>query len=180
MSPIVRSTSARDAPLSINPQQWANVKLKRSTFGLTETKLLIVDLKLGLQSIPFIIDTGAAFSAINFAAAEYLKVVPLRARYPRTQNLDDAFGGTVDSYELNLPLVSCGQKKMARRRYVHRRLVILRANWLFRKTDRCSGSRFPWGATGGDRFQIERVIHRTLKPKALLSVMGKSSAFIIR
>lgn len=82
-------------------EEWHSVILTATDFGVTERSLYTFEVEFSNnRPIPFLLDTGSNFTALNFAAAEYLKIIPLRARTPKSRNTTDVHGNTVDSFAI--------------------------------------------------------------------------------
>ena len=79
--------------------KWANVPLKRENFDLVSTPLFLVPIKFGYRELHFLLDTGAEASVCNFASADFLRVIPKRARTSNQKaTVSDAVGKRAESF----------------------------------------------------------------------------------
>ncbi len=81
---------------------WRTIALTATDFGVTEKALYTFELAFTrTRRIPFLLDTGSNFTACNFPAAEYLKVLPMRARTPPRRDASDVHGERVETYVIS-------------------------------------------------------------------------------
>ncbi len=93
---------------------WSRARLALSTFGVAARPLHLVEVDFGrARSIALLLDTGANATACNFAAAEFLRVLPVRARDPETAAIADIHGRRVDSLELTVPGLSISGARLS-------------------------------------------------------------------
>jgi len=86
---------------------WASVALERETFGLVSTPLFLMPLEVGRKQLTFLLDTGAQASVCNYAAADFMRVLPKRARLPQIDTtVSDAVGTRAETFQYNPAIVT--------------------------------------------------------------------------
>ena len=79
---------------------WAPAGLERTNFGLAERDLYVVEIEfLARKKVPFLLDTGSNITVCNYAAADYLEVLPREARRPPA-DIMDVHGDSADGFYL--------------------------------------------------------------------------------
>jgi hypothetical protein len=88
---------------------WRTAPLSQTTFGFAERPLFVVEVNFGAgRRVPFLLDTGGVVTACNFPTADYLQIVPPRARRPDRQPLADVHGEEVETYALTARMFEVG------------------------------------------------------------------------
>lgn len=95
-----------EAPVKLS--RWRAAPFRRETFGIVREPLLLTSMRIGDLAAEALVDTGAAISVCNVPAINKLKTVP-PVRSTR-QEVADANGGVIQSYEVSTSRVEIGER----------------------------------------------------------------------
>lgn len=87
---------------------WRRATLKRSTFALSDTPLLLAEMTIARQKIPFIIDTGSELTVVNLATLERFPIVPRDALDNLPTDVSDVYGDSAPAFRVFLPRMKIG------------------------------------------------------------------------
>jgi len=89
---------------------WRRIKLKENPFQSDNRQLHFIDLRVNGKITPAMIDTGAEFSAMNWAAATFAQAKPIRKKLKEDWKLQGAVGTFRPIAKVKFDRIRSGQK----------------------------------------------------------------------